>query len=54
MAYLLNYYFFSDCKVIEPESAAKDPEVSRELWETSCSMVNLDPLFNPFEVEKDV
>lgn len=52
---LLNLFsFFSDCRVTEPELAAKDEEVSRELWETSCSIVNLGSQYNPFEPQKDI
>lgn len=49
----LNYIFFSDCKVFEPEAVAKDEEVSAELWDTSCVLVNLEPSVDPFQPEKD-
>lgn len=45
---------FSDCKVIEPEAEAKDEEISRELWDTSCTIVNLGPEYDPLKPEEDV
>ncbi|KAF0757418.1 retinol dehydrogenase 11-like [Aphis craccivora] len=44
---------YSDCKVFEPEAVAKDEEVSAELWDTSCVLVNLEPSVDPFQPEKD-
>lgn len=41
--------YYSDCKVMEPEPAAKDERVARELWDVSCTVVNLDPQYDPFE-----
>ncbi|VVC45979.1 NAD(P)-binding domain,Short-chain dehydrogenase/reductase SDR [Cinara cedri] len=46
--------YYSDCKVIEPETAAKDEKVSRELWDTSCTIVHLEPEYDPFKPEEDV
>lgn len=44
-----SFFTFSDCKIMEPEPAAKDEQVSRELWDISCKMVRLDPEYNPFK-----
>lgn len=33
--------FCSDCKVKEPSSLARDPELAKKLWETSIEMVGL-------------
>lgn len=45
------FWIFSDCKVLEPEPAAKDEEVSAQLWDTSCAFVNLEPSIDPFKPE---
>jgi NAD(P)-dependent dehydrogenase (short-subunit alcohol dehydrogenase family) len=45
--------YYSDCKVTELEQEAKDEEISKELWDVSCTIVNLDPNYNPFEPEND-
>lgn len=39
---------------MEPEPAAKDDEIGRELWDVSCTLVNLDTQYNPFEPEAGV
>lgn len=52
--YKIWFLYFSDCKVTEPEPAAKDEEVSKELWNVSCTIVNLDPQYNPFKSAGEV
>lgn len=51
---ILEISVFSNCKAIEPETVAKDEKVSKELWDISCTIVHLDPEYDPFEAEKDV
>lgn len=45
--------YYSDCKVKEPSSLARDPELAKKLWETSIEMVGLKD-YDVFNCSGDV
>ncbi|XP_072396954.1 retinol dehydrogenase 11-like isoform X2 [Diabrotica undecimpunctata] len=40
--------YYSNCKVIEPSTDAKNEQFAKQLWEISLKMVGLEENFNPF------
>ncbi|KAL3274162.1 hypothetical protein HHI36_015576 [Cryptolaemus montrouzieri] len=44
--------YYAECKSKEPSRAALDEVTAKRLWEVSCKLVQLEEMYNPFEVPK--